>query len=295
MPSMNTRTLLRPLLLATACGLAFPSMAADRCEHSRSETPALDLDGITRVVVEMGADELTVTPGAPSLAVKHCASTAERVAGSRLGIERRGDTLHITSRDSSITIYGLFGTDVYTWRDIRLSLPADLPLSLNVGSGDATLTGLSNLAVDLGSGDVALRQVGRVDADVGSGDLSVDGATAVAVDVGSGDAVLSRVQGEVRASVGSGDVEMADVGPLASLSAGSGSIRADGVRGDARVTSVGSGDVALRGVRGAVRIDDVGSGDVDVHDVDGDVIVADKDTLDSVETRGVAGRVIVGG
>jgi hypothetical protein len=170
-----------------------------------------------------------------------------------MSVERRGDTLHIASRNSSITIYGLFGTDVYTWREISLSLPADMPLSLAVGSGDAALTGLSRIDVDVGSGDVALRQVGRVEGDVGSGDLVVDGATAVSVDVGSGDAVLKRVQGDVRASVGSGDVDMLDVGPIASLSAGSGSISVEGVRGDARIASVGSGDIALRGVRGAVH------------------------------------------
>jgi hypothetical protein len=291
----SPRPLLRPLLLATACVLAFPSMAADRCEHSRSETPALDLAGISRVVVEIGADELTVTPGAPSLAIKHCASTAERAAESRMTVERRGDTLHIASRNSSITIYGLFGTDVYTWREISLSLPADMPLSLAVGSGDAALTGLSRIDVDVGSGDVALRQVGRVEGDVGSGDLDVDGATAVSVDVGSGDAVLKRVQGDVRASVGSGDVDMLDVGPIASLSAGSGSISVEGVRGDARIASVGSGDIALRGVRGAVRIGSVGSGDVEVENVDGDVVVADRDTLENIDTRGIRGRVVVGG
>ena len=291
----NLRPLIRPLLLATACGLAFPSMAADRCEHSRSESPALDLAGISRVIVEIGADELTVTPGAPALSIKHCASTAERLAESRMTVERRGDTLHIASRDSSITIYGLFGTDVYTWREISLALPADLPVSLDVGSGDAALTGLSTIDVDLGSGDVALRHVGRVAAEVGSGDLVVDGATAVSVDVGSGDAVLKRVQGNVSGSVGSGDIDMLDVGPVSSLSAGSGSISVDSVRGDARIASVGSGDIAVRGVRGAVHIGDVGSGDVDVESVDGDVVVADRNTLENIDTRDIRGRLVIGG
>lgn len=294
MSSPNTRTLLRPLLLATACVLAFPSMAADRCEHSRTETPALDLTGISRVVIEIGADELVVEPGQPSLSVRHCASSAEELARSRFSVERRGDTLHLEAGESYMS-FNLFGNSNYAWRNVSLSLPADLPVALQMGSGDAAIRGLSTLAVDLGSGDVSLRQVGRVNGDVGSGDLMVDGAAAVTVDVGSGDAVLKRVQGEVRASVGSGDIEMADVGPLGSLAAGSGSIRAEGVRGDALVRSVGSGDITLRGVRGAVRIDSVGSGDVDVEDVDGDVIVADPDTLENVETRGVSGRVIVSG
>jgi hypothetical protein len=270
-------------------------MAADRCEHSRSETPALDLNGITRVVVEIAADELVVQPGAAQLTAQHCASSADLLAESELRIERRGDALYVLANTGSFSSFNWFSESKYLRRDINLQLPADLPLALDVGSGDAAVTGLSRIELDLGSGDVALRQVGRVAADIGSGDLVVDGATSVAVEVGSGDAVLRRVQGEVRSSVGSGDVEMTDVGPLASLSAGSGSIRADGVRGDAFVRSVGSGDISLRGVRGAVHIDSVGSGDVEVENVEGDVVVADVDTLENIDTRGIRGRVVIGG
>ena len=290
----NTRSLLRPLLLATACVLAFPSMAADRCEHSRTESPSLDLEGITRVVVKIGPDELQVEPGQPQLSVRHCASTPERLDASRFTVERRGDTLHLGSGGGQV-MFNVFGYSSYDWRAIALTLPADLPVTLDVGSGEANLRGFSEVVVDLGSGDVALRDVGRVGADVGSGDLVVDGATAVNVEVGSGDAVLRGVEGAVQASVGSGDIEMSEVGTLASLTAGSGSISAEAVRGDVHVRSVGSGDAALRSVRGNVRIDNVGSGDVDVRDVDGDVVVADKHTLENVETRGVRGRVVIGG
>jgi hypothetical protein len=290
--------LIRPILLATACAMAFPSLAADRCEQTRSESPSLDLGGVRRVVISIGADELALSPsqaGQSSLAIRHCASDADRLAKSQVKVERVGDELRIESRDSSITIYGLFGKDIYTWREISLSLPADLPVSLNVGSGDAAVRGMSNLAVDVGSGDVNLRQVGRVIADVGSGDLGIDGATSVSVDVGSGDAALARVQGEVSANVGSGDIVLNDVGPVAALSAGSGSIGAERVRGDVRINSVGSGDIGLKGVSGLVRIGEVGSGDVDLRDIEGDVLVSDKDTLENVNTDGIRGRIIVGG
>lgn len=295
-PNLRSATsALRPVLLAAACVLAFPSMAADRCEHSRSESPTLDLDGIKRVVIDLGADELVVTAGSPSLTARHCASTADRLAGSELGITRRGDDLRITTTAAGFSNFNWFGDSDYLYREITLALPADVAFALQLGAGDAAITGLSSIDIDLGSGDVSVRQSGRVSADIGSGDLLVDGATAVTVDMGAGDAVLKRVQGEVRASVGSGDVEMTDVGALASLSAGSGSIRAEGVRGDAYVRDVGSGDIELRGVRGQVRIDSVGSGDVDVQDVDGDVVVADHRTLENVDARDVKGRVVIGG
>lgn len=291
---VTTNPLLRPVLLAAACVLAFPTMAADRCEHSRSETPALDLDGVTRVEIGIGLDELTLQAGAPRLAVQHCASSAEHLGKRTVTVERRGDVLRITAGGTGFDVEW-FASNTYSYARLDLALPADLPVSLGVGSGDAAVSGMSSVKVDLGSGDVTLRQVGRVEADIGSGDLNVDGATAAVVDVGSGDAVLKRVQGSTEAAVGSGDVEMDDVGPLARLETGSGNISARGVRGDARITSVGSGDVDLRGVTGRVRIDSVGSGDVTLDDVSGDVIVADKDTLENVDTRGVRGRVVVGG
>jgi hypothetical protein len=293
MNSLTSTTALRPVLLAAAGLLAFPTMAADRCEHSRNETPALDLDGVSRVEIGIGLDELTLQAGAPRLAVQLCASAAEHLGKRTVTVERRGDVLRIVAGGTGFDIEW-FASNRYSYAQLDLALPADLPVSLKVGSGDAAVAGMSRLDVDVGSGDVAVRQAGRVDADIGAGDLVVDGATAVAVDVGAGDAILRRVQGEIRASVGSGDVEMSDVGPLASLSVGSGSINAENVRGDAIVRSVGSGDIALRGVRGQVRIGSVGSGDVEVRDVEGDVVVADQSTLENVDTRGIRGRVIVG-
>lgn len=289
------KTILRPVLLAAACAVAFPSMAADRCEHSRSEAPALDLSGVTQVRIDIGADELVVTAGAPKLSARHCASTPDRLANSAFKVERRGSELLLSTSTASFANVNWFADSDYLHREITLALPADLPLALSLGSGDAAMTGLSTIDIDLGSGDVTLRQVGRVRADIGSGDLRVDGATSVSVAVGSGDAVLKRLQGEVRADVGAGDVEMHDVGPIATLDVGSGGIRVQGVRGDARIGSVGSGDVELKGVRGRVHVGGIGSGEVTLDGVDGDVTVADKDAMDAVDTRNIGGRIIIGG
>ncbi len=287
-------TLLHPLLLATACTLAFPAFAAERCEYTRTESPTLDLAGVQRLAVDLGADRITVKPGTPSLTVKHCASTAELLAGSELTLERNGDAMRIaTKSDSSYTI-NFFGVSKYVYREVQLSIPADLALALDLGSGDAFIDGLSSVSVDLGSGDVTLREVGSVTADVGSGDLIVEGATSARVAVGSGDILLKRVQGEVSAEAGSGDIVMEDVGPIAALNVGSGDISARQVRGDVRKVSVGSGDVELQDVSGSVQIDDIGSGDVAVRNVDGDVLISDPDDLENLRTQGVVGKVIAG-
>ena len=288
------KTLLRPLLLATACTLALPVLATDRCEFTRTESPALDLANVKRVLVDLGADRITVKPGAPSLTVKHCASTAELLAGSVLTIERRDDALQIdTEGDSGYTIQ-LLGISKYLYREVQLSLPPELAFSLDLGSGDAFIDGLSNVTVDLGSGDVTVREVGVLSADVGSGDLIVEGATSARVEVGSGDIVLKRIQGEVSAEVGSGDLIIGDVGPITALDVGSGDIDVHGVRGDVRGISVGSGDVTLHEVSGSVQIDDIGSGDVVVRSVGGDVLLNDQDDLENLRTQDVTGRVIIG-
>lgn len=293
MPAYPLRPLLRPLLLAAACAVALPALAANRCEHSRNEAPAIDLNGVTRVELSISMDELTLQAGAPRLAVQFCASSPEHLGKREVRVERRGDVLRIATGGTGFDVEW-FGGERYSVARLDLALPADLPVSLEVGSGDAAVAGLSNVRVDVGSGDVALRQVGRVEADVGSGDLDVDGATAASVSVGSGDARLKRVQGPVRADVGSGDISLADVGPLTGLDVGSGTIVATTVRGDAHVASVGSGDVRLSGVRGGVRVEGIGSGDVLLDDVGGDVQVADEDVLENVTLRRLRGRTVIG-
>jgi hypothetical protein len=127
MSTFHAPSLLRPLLLATACTVAFPSMAADRCEHSRSETPELDLTGISRVVVEIAADELVVQPGAVHLTARHCASSADLLAASELRIERRGETLYLSANSGSFSSFNWFSAPKYLRREISLQLPADLP------------------------------------------------------------------------------------------------------------------------------------------------------------------------
>ena len=138
---------------------------------------------------------------------------------------------------------------------LRLSatLPDNLPVRLQVGSGDAWVNGTASL-----------------DANVGSGDLDI-----------------KRVRGQVSAKVGSGDVEIADVGSLHVPSIGSGDVSAGNVRGDVEVGSIGSGDFSLDRAGGSVRIGSIGSGDASLAAIGGAVEVGSVGSGD-VEVRGAA-------
>src|SRR6185437_14309673 len=114
-------------------------------------------------------------------------------------------------------------------------LPPELPVTVRVGSGDATVAGVQQLRTMVGSGDLH----------------------------------VSNISGAFSTSVGSGDVDASDVGSLQAGSVGSGDLKASGIKGDAKVGSVGSGDVTLRNVGGSVHVDTLGSGDLGAHDVGG--------------------------
>ncbi|MCZ8113725.1 DUF4097 family beta strand repeat-containing protein [Silanimonas sp.] len=271
------RAILLPLLLAT-CVLTLPALASERCEHQRKESPVLDLAGVKRVVISINADTLSLVSGRPALSVTHCASSEREAKESRIEIARRGDTLHVSSRDSKIIeVRGLVSMDIYLSRRIDLSLPPSLPVTLDVSAGNALVSGMEDVSVDLGSGDVHLSTVGAVRANVGSGDLLLENIASIdGLSSGSGDIVVRRVGGDVRGvEVGSGDIAM------------------DGVAGNVAVDDVGSGDVRLHGIAGNVTLGAIGSGNVKLDDVGGDVVVASKDLLENVDIRRVRGRILV--
>lgn len=284
----------RTLLLAAACATALPAAAARPCEHRRAEAPAIDLEGIARVEVEIGSDVLALRAGSPKLAVTLCASSADRLDQRNVEVTRSGDVLRIAAVGMGTQIEW-FGVQTYNYANLDLALPKALPVALRVGSGDASVADRSEVALKLGSGDVAIEQVARLEADVGSGDLKATHVGRLALEVGSGDAVLEHVGDGARVGVGSGDAVLRNVGGQASLRVGSGDIAAVSVSGDVEIASVGSGDVALEDVDGHVRIESIGSGDVRLDGVTGDVRVSSKRDVEHVSTRRVRGKIIIDG
>lgn len=255
---------MRPtLMLAALLAVApLPALAANECKYEAPRNLTADLAGVRGVQISLHAEDLHLTgstSAGQTLTLKGRACASEQAMLDDLQVEQRreGDQLIIeVARHRGMHI-NLFGSS-YSSLELNVDLPASMPVSLAVGSGDADVSGLQQL-----------------DAQVGSGDLNV-----------------KQIAGRFAASVGSGDIDARDVGSLSLGSVGSGDARVTGVRGDAKVGSIGSGDVTLKQVSGSVHVDTIGSGDLEVHDVGGDLSLGAKGSGD-VDYSGVKGKVSV--
>jgi Putative auto-transporter adhesin, head GIN domain len=249
---------MRPILASLLLLVPLAGHAADRCAFEAPRNMSLDLAGVRAVQIEVNSYDLHVTGRADARKLdvegRACASDHDLLDQLVVTQRREGDQLILEL--GSGRGFHLFGGD--TELEVTVQLPASLPLTVDVGSGDAEVSGVRAL-----------------DSRVGSGDLHV-----------------RNVSGRFATSVGSGDVEANDVGGLEVGSVGSGDLSVSGVNGEARVGSIGSGDVRLRDVRGSVRADSLGSGDLDVDGVGGDLSLGAKGSGD-VSHSGVKGKVDV--
>jgi len=251
---------MRRLLLA-ALLIAPLAVQANDCKYEAPRNLSLDLSGVHSVQIDLHSHDLHLTGSESAksgeLTGRACASDAKLLDDLVVTQRREGDRLIVDVGGKSHVIISLFGSS-YRNLDVNLQLPAQMPVVLNVGSGDAWVTGLQ-----------------RLESQVGSGDLHV-----------------SKISGPFNTSVGSGDVDARDIGSLDLGALGSGDLKADGIKGDARVGAVGSGDVTLTGVGGNVRAETLGSGDLKVRDVRGDFSLGAKGSGD-VSHSGVQGKVSV--
>jgi len=242
------------LLLAPLAG-----HATDNCTFEAPRNMSIDLAGVRAVQIEVRSFDLHVTGRSDTrkldLRGRACASDRDMLERLVVSQHREGDQLILElGNDRGFHWFGNGEANL----EVAVELPANLPLTVDVGSGDAEVSGVAQL-----------------DSHVGSGDLNV-----------------RNVAGRFATSVGSGDAEAHEVGSLEVGSVGSGDLTVSGVGGDARVGSIGSGDVTLRNVRGSVHADTLGSGDLDVDGVGGDLSLGAKGSGD-VSHNNVKGKVDV--
>jgi DUF4097 and DUF4098 domain-containing protein YvlB len=143
-------------------------------------------------------------------------------------------------RNGGVFSWLSFG-NYYCYIDIEVTMPSDLMLDVEDGSGGIEISHVSSLPLNGGSGSIKIEDIsGNVDVDDGSGTITIAGV--------------------------SGSVSVDD---------GSGAIR---IRDSNEVTIIddGSGGISVRDVAGNVEIGDAGSDsvdvDVDVSDVAGTYI-----------------------
>lgn len=253
---------MRRLFIVAVLYAPFAAFAAGSCKFEAPRNLQADLAGVRSVQVDVNSRDLHLIGGTStkglSLAGRACAS--EQAALERLTVtqHREGDQLLIEiGGNRSGSGFSLFG-DSETSIDVTVNLPATMPVTVRVGSGDADVRGVQELRSTVGSGDLHVHQVA----------------------------------GQFATSVGSGDVEASDIGSLQLDSVGSGDFKADGIKGDANIGSIGSGDATLGHVGGSVHADTLGSGDLTVRDVGGDFSLGAKGSGD-VGHSGVKGKVSV--
>lgn len=244
--------------------LVTPSLAhaADACKFEAPRNATLDFTGVHTLVIELHQHNLHLNGGPTPAGQIHgraCASSQDRLNALQIVQHREGDRLIVNAQDGNRSWSGisLFG-DHYDYLDLQVDIPANVAVELNVGSGDANVKNIAELAAHVGSGDLQVNGVhGRFGAHVGSGDIKAEDVGETHVDaVGSGDFTVNRVRGDVRVgSVGSGDVDLRAVGGSVDVgSIGSGELRVNGVAHDLHVASVGSGDISHSAVAGKVDI-----------------------------------------
>ncbi|RDJ00207.1 hypothetical protein DVT68_05200 [Dyella solisilvae] len=253
---------MRRLVLATLLFVPLGAYASD-CKFEAPRNLTLDLAGVRVVQVDMHSHELHLSgsPGAKvgTLTGHACASDQKALDALVVTQRREGDRLIVETGEHNQLTIGFMGHRYYeSSLQINLQLPPEVPVELNVGSGDAWVTGLNTLQAQIGSGDVH----------------------------------VSKISGPFTLSMGSGDLDARDVGSLSIGSMGSGDIKVEGVAKDAHVGSIGSGDVSISSVGGSVRVDTLGSGDLRVRNVRGDFTVGAKGSGD-ISHSGVQGKVSV--
>lgn len=249
---------MRHLILA---GLMLLPLAAhaDDCKFQAPRNLQLDLNGVRSVQIDLRSYDLHLRGDSGArvgeLTGKACASSQALLDDLVVTQRREGDVLIVQAgRDGSHWGIGRSYTDL----KLDLKLPPSMPITLNVGSGEAWVDGVK-----------------RLDTHVGSGDLHA-----------------KNIDGPLTASIGSGDLDASNVGSVELGAVGSGDFKGVDIKGNVRVGSIGSGDVALMRVGGSVRADTLGSGDLAVHDVAGDLSLGAKGSGD-VNHSGVRGKVNV--
>lgn len=247
-------------LLVLLALLPLAATAAE-CRYSAPRTLHDDLAGIRGVQIDLHSHDLHLvgsdSGGSLEVSGRACASSESALNNLQVTSHREGDQLIIDVGGHNSFNVGVFGIS-YAYLDLQAQLPASVPVTLNTGSGDAYVSGLTQLNVQTGSGD-----------------LHAD-----------------HIAGEVSVTTGSGDVELSDIGSLNAGSVGSGDVKARNVHKSVIIGTVGSGDVTLEHVGGSVSVSTIGSGDLVAKDVGGDLSVGAKGSGDVVHSD-IRGKVSV--
>lgn len=271
-----------PLLTGLALLVVAGTVGAQPCRYSAPRNVDLDATTLKSLLLDLGAADAHVhgVAGLSKIEVRGtaCASNAEWLNDLRIDTARGGAEATVTARTGNHeNTFNASGVSRYAYLKLSVSVPAQLVIAVNSGSGDVAAESLESLDFHSGSGDLTAGQItGALALQLGSGDVHAHGVGNVELrSAGSGDVTISDVRGEVRVGhVGSGDLDFSDVrGSVSAGSVGSGDLRLEKIGSNVQVDSIGSGDLIVNDVAGDLRVGATGSGSVSYHGIKGAVHV----------------------
>ncbi len=250
---MNKQLLLAAVLMAPI------SSYADDCRYSKDYDFSVDAASLESLRLDIGAGKLFIEGNSASNEVRvvatACANSRKRLDELDLNHRVRDSDLLIRTeryRSGSIFSWLSFG-NTYSYIDIEVTMPNNLALEVDDGSGGVEISNVSSLSLDDGSGSILINNIsGDVDIDDGSGSISISG-----------------VNGRVSVSDGSGPIRIRDSNEVMIIIDGSGEISIENIRSDVTIRNDGSGGINIQDVAGDVDICDAGSGAVNVSGVTG--------------------------
>ena len=151
--------------LFTAALLLAPiaAFAASPCKYEAPRNLQLDLAGVRSVQIDVHSQDLHLTGSdnarGLTLTGRACASEQAMLDKLQVTQRREGDQLLIDIGNTGGFSFSLFGGNAYSSLEVTVQLPANLPVTVRVGSGDADVSGVQQLQTSVGSGDLHVRQV----------------------------------------------------------------------------------------------------------------------------------------
>lgn len=248
---------MRKLVLLAIC-LTAPSLSfAQGCAYSKDYDFTVDAAALENLRMDVGSGSLIVNGDATSSEVRidarACASSSRRLDELDLTHRVQGSELVVRTelnRRRGFLSWLNFGNSRI---DIEVTMPNQLLLQLEDGSGSIEVDGITDLTIDDGSGPIRLRNIaGNVTIDDGSGAISV-----------------TDVRGRVTISDGSGPITVRNSYEVLIHNDGSGDIDIANIESNVNIQDDGSGGISIRDVAGDVEIGESGSGSVNVSGVAG--------------------------
>jgi hypothetical protein len=246
-------TVCLPIMLLNACVIHVGnSHAEDDLKHQQRQLQ-LSAPGITELKAETEAGDLKI------IGVKGLSQI--EVSADLYSSETRPFTLSLEKQGSAAVLKAVGGscigicTGSSAYADLVVKVPADLALTLEDGSGDVTIEGLSSdLVMTDGSGNLTVQGGGNLVLEDGSGNLSLTQFSGnLSIEDGSGDVLIQQVAGSVLLEDGSGDIDIQQIKAMVSISDGSGDIRVQ-QSGGFTLLDDGSGDLKIDQINGPVSL-----------------------------------------